>query len=481
LNNRSRRRFLSLVGVGTLGALAVACGGAPSPTPAKPADKPAAAPATTPAPAGAAPQPGTKQTELTYWASWTGLFEEMVKRIANAFMAKNPDIKVNHLVIPAAEMDAKILTGVAAANPPDVAMIWGAQRVYTLADQGALHAVEDALDKNELGKFKEWVYPPIWELGTYKGKTYAIAQWCQSYCMIWNAEMVDKAGLPKTGPATTTDLFEWAMKLSKKSANGDIDVLGYYDNWPQRQMSIFGGKFYDEASDKIVLDAPENLETVEYMVSYTKQLDPKKLADYQQALKGAAQGTLDPLLGGKQAMVIQGPWHLGVMQETKPDFKYGVAQLPVKQGRPRGWWTYGDIPSIIKNGKNIPASGRYVTFLTGFGGEEEYASLYLMPPKGGGRPHNPISRKLLDSPAWKPVMDQYPGYDQFMKTAFGDETKFILTPPKIPVAAFLDSRYRAQVDKALLGEITPKQALDAAQKESADEYAKYKQQNPPKK
>ena len=137
--------------------------------------------------------------------------------------------------------------------------------------------------------------------------------------------------------------------------------------------------------------------------------------------------------------------------------------------------------SIIKNGKNIPQSGRYVTFLTGFGGEEEYASLYLMPPKGGGRPHNPISRKLLDSSAWKPVMDQYPGYDQFMKTAFGDETKFILTPPKLPIAAFLDSRYRAQVEKAMLGEITPKQAIDAAQKEVSDEWAKYKQQNPPKK
>jgi multiple sugar transport system substrate-binding protein len=401
----------------------------------------------------------------------------MVKRIANAFMAKNPDIKINHLVIPAAEMDAKILTGVAAANPPDVAMLWGAQRVYTLADQGALHAVEDALDKNDLGKFKEWVYPPIWELGTYKGKTHAIPQWCQSYCIMWNAEMVDKAGLPKTGPATTTDLFEWAMKLTKKSASGDIDVLGYFDNWPQRQMSIFGGKFYDEAADKILLDAPENLETLEYIVSYAKEFNPKKLADYQQAMKGAAQGTLHPVLGGKQAMQIQGPWDLGVFKETNAAFKYGVSPLPIKPGRPRGWWTYGDIPSIIKNGKNIPQSGRYVTFLTGFGGEEEYASLYLMPPKGGGRPHNPISRKLIESPAWKAVLEEYPGYEHFMKTAFGDETKFILTPPKLPIAAFLDSRYRAQADKAILGEITPKQALEAAQKEVADEYAKYKQQN----
>lgn len=471
----SRRTFLTTLAAGAGGVLLAACGQTAAPTAAPPAPKPADKGAT-PA-AAAAPKAGTKQTEIIYWASWTGLFEEMVKRIANAFMAKNPDIRVNHLVIPAAEMDAKILTGVAAGNPPDVAMIWGAQRVYTLADQGALHPIEDALDKNDLNKFKEWVHPPIWELGAYKGKTYAIAQWCQSYCVIWNVDYAEKAGLDaKKGPTTTVEMFEWAKKLTKRDANGNIDVLGYFDGWPNRVMSMFGGKFFDEAGDKFVLDAPENLETFDYMVSYTKEYDPKKLADYRQALKGAAQGTLHPMLGGKEGFRIEGPWDLGVYKETKPDFKYGVAPLPIKPGRPRGWWTYGDIPSIMKNGKNIPQAARYTTFLTGFGGEEEYASLYLMPPKGGGRPHNPISKKLIQSPAWKPVLDEYPGYDQYMKTAFGDETKFVLTPPKNPIAAFMNTRLQAAADRAILGEQSSKDALAALQKEVTDEYAKYKSQ-----
>ena len=127
----SRRRLFALGGIGGGAALVAACG----PTPGAPAEP------------GTQPKAGTKApTEIVYWASWTGAFEEMVKRIANAFMAKNPDVKVNHLVIPSAEMDAKILTGVAAGNPPDVAMIWGAQRVYSLADQGALQPVEESLD-----------------------------------------------------------------------------------------------------------------------------------------------------------------------------------------------------------------------------------------------------------------------------------------------------------------------------------------------
>ena len=70
------------------------------------------------APRGSTQAAQRRKTTITYWASWTGAFEAMVKRIASAFMAKNPDVQVNHLVIPGAEMDAKILTGVAADDPP---------------------------------------------------------------------------------------------------------------------------------------------------------------------------------------------------------------------------------------------------------------------------------------------------------------------------------------------------------------------------
>ena len=224
------------------------------------------------------------------------------------------------------------------------------------------------------------------------------------------------------------------------------------------------------------LDNKQNLDTLNYIVRYTKEYDPKKLADYQQVTSGAAQGTLDPILAGRTAMILEGPWQLGVIKETKPDFRYGVAPVVTAPGRPRGWWTYGDIPCIIRNTKQTAAAARYVTFLTGFGGEEEYASLYLMPPKGGGRPHNPISRQLTESPAWRPVLAEYPGYEQYMATAFGSDTQFVLTPPKMPIAAFLFNRLEAQVSRATLGLTSPEQALAAAQKEVTDEYTRFKRQ-----
>jgi ABC-type glycerol-3-phosphate transport system substrate-binding protein len=145
----SRRRFFALAGPGLGGAALVgACGPAPGVS-------------TTPGAYEVANLNRTEKarTHIVYWASWTGAFEEMVKRIANAFMERNPDVQVTHLVIPASEMDAKIMTGVAAADPPDVAMIWGAQRAYSLADQGALRPLGDALPQSDLTRFKQWVHP----------------------------------------------------------------------------------------------------------------------------------------------------------------------------------------------------------------------------------------------------------------------------------------------------------------------------------
>ena len=113
-----------------------------------------------------------------------------------------------------------------------------------------------------------------------------------------------------TGARTTDELFDWATKLTSKRSDGTIDVLGYYSSWMQLNMSIFGAA-YDEQTDSVQLDNKQNLDTLNYIVRYTKAYDPKKLADYQQVTSGAAQGTLDPILAGRTAMILEGPRQLG--------------------------------------------------------------------------------------------------------------------------------------------------------------------------
>jgi ABC-type glycerol-3-phosphate transport system substrate-binding protein len=461
----SRREMLKWTALGSTAALVAAC--APGQTPQS----------------GAAPGAAVseEQTEIIYWASWTGLFEEMVIRIANSFMEQNPDIKVTHLVIPGAEMDAKIMTGVAAGNPPDVCMIWGAQRVYTLAELGALHALEDALSPDVLTEFQDWVHPPIWELGSYKGKTWAIPQWCQAYCNLWNKRLVADAGYDPDDadslPSTVDEMRVFTERVTQRRDDGSLEVIGFWDDWINRQMAIWGGQFYNPDTDTFLIDSEENVAALEWMTEMASWYGMESISGFFQQAAGAAQGTVDLFIGEKRAVYLEGPWQLGLIDETAPDdFEYTVTPVHrLNEGAGRGLWTYGDIPCIIQGTNHIDAAAQYVTFLCGFGGEEEYSRLYMPYPEGGGRPHCPISRQLIETPAWKRVLDAYPGYDRYMETFF--EADYTLVPAKVPISAFVNSRLGSAAEKARTGMETPRIALEVAQQEIVSEYDRWIAEN----
>jgi ABC-type glycerol-3-phosphate transport system substrate-binding protein len=468
----SRRQMLKLTAIGSTAALLAAC------APGEPAQRAGGSGQTGVAQTGAV-EVSAEATEIVYWASWTGLFEEMVKRIANGFMEKNPDIKVTHLVIPGAEMDAKILTSVAAGDPPDVCMIWGAQRVYTLAELGGLYALEDALDPNQLSEFKDWVHPPMWDLGTYKGKTWAIPQWNQAYCNIWNTRYLEEAGYDPTDldslPKTTDEMRAFSEKTTKFRDDGSLEEIGFRDDWINRQMAIWHGEFFNPDQEEFLINSEENVTALTWMADMEEFYGREAVAGFFEQQAGAAQGTMDLLLGGKLSVRLDGPWRLGVIGETAPDFDYVVTPVHTTGNLSRSLWTYGDIPCIIKQGKHINESARYVTFLCGFGGEEEYSSLYMPAPEGGGRPHCPISKKLTETAAWKRVLDAYPGYDQFMKTFF--EADYTLVPAKVPISSYVNTRIASAAEAARTGMLSPQLALDQAQDDIVKEYDRWLAEN----
>jgi multiple sugar transport system substrate-binding protein len=481
----SRRRVLQAGILGSAAAvLAAACGtqqstsGSQTQAPAANANAPAPSPTAAQMSAAAAAtatalpiqavqvNKSAGVVQLVYWNAWTGLFEDMVHRLVNSFNKSHDKIQVTPQVIPSADFDTKFLTAVTAGDPPDVAMLWNSTgRLYTMAEQGAVTPLEEVLD--DPNKFKEWVLPYIWELGTYKGKLYGIPQWMQTYALMWNPDLFKAAGLdPEKGPSTTDELFQMAQKLTKKKSNGDIEVIGFWDNWMNRWMPGFGGKLIDESGSKVTANDPNNVKVLEWIVSFAKAYGPKKLADYNQQFQGAAQGTLDPLMGGKAAIYINGPWELGTIKRTAPQgFTYKVGMLP--PGGPQPFtWTYGDIPVVPAGAKHKNESGAFVQYLTGFGGEDAYADLFI-----NGLPHCPISKKIVDDGKFDKVIQTYPGYKTFLDTVFG--AKAYLFPPKIPTAAYYDQRMRAHVDEAVLGTITPQEAMDKTNQEAQADLDKW--------
>lgn len=482
----SRRHALLLAASTAATALSAACAGAaPTPTtpPAKPAEapKPAAETAKSAEPAkptlapAAAPKAAGPRTEFEVWTGWTEKMSENITKILDNYNQSQEKYRAKHVV--ATEMQTKLLAAVAAGNPPGAAVIFnGNGTVYTLAEEDAILAL-DGMGKDKLEALREWIHPAIWDLGSYKGKVYALAMWTQSYGVYFNTKHLADTGLdPNKPPADFAELDQVGDKLTKRDASGNIMRMGLDLTWAQLLIGAFRGKLVDQDGQKITANAPENLAAIDWMVQRWKRHDPKKIQDFNQSLSGASErsATLDPFVAGKRSLYVTGPWHIGTIKEFAPtDFEWGVWPLPgPKTGVKAGVWTYGDVFVIPKGAKAPEASYDLVSTMTGATGDRDvYTNLFVVWPCV----NNPTTPKMLTYPAFKQkVVDACPSYSVFNDHLYNND--YHLFPPKIPTAAPYMSLLGAETEKARLGQKSAQEALDLvtqqAQKELDDWRAK---------
>ena len=462
LTRRSMLKRMSVLALGVAGGgFLAACGATPAPAVTEPQ--------ATEAVAAATPAAATGQVvEIVYWHGWSGRFADYLDRVALEFQKTNPDIHVTFVQIDWGELYPKLLTAVAAGNPPDTYIAGNETgQLYSLAANQVIIAMEDIADPNDLAKLKEAVFPPAWEIGTYEGKLWALPKWLQAYELYVNTDYLAEAGLSKDdAPKTMEDLDIIAEKLYKRDADGTIRRLGFDpQNWYFHWWGRFKGQYVDNNGEPTATHA-NNVNCITWMSSYSKKYDPTKVAGFNASVSGS--DAQEPFLTGMMAIWLDGPWRLGDIYEYKKDMPYVVWRLPIPPGvEGNGMSTGGDIPVIPKGAKNPQASYKWCRFLVGVDNPEVYSTLWTV----GLRPHMPISEKVARSEAFKKVYEMFPGYDVFVDDFYSGE---LFPPAKMPVAEFYSDRLNSNVEKARLLQVTPEEALETAQKEVSDELAKWK-------
>lgn len=249
------KRMVSLFVVALLvmGALAGCAPAAQEPT--------APAPAETGQPAAPASEPAPAASEVTLnWTSWA-LAEESLQPTYNAmaetFMEANKDVKIETSTQPYAQYLDQLLIAAAAGNTPDVAHIKKEWLPQFLA-LGAVKAIGTALPQEVLADYN----PSAVESISVDGEMKALPWFSNTYCLLYNKELIEKAGITEL-PKTWNELLEAAYKVSAlgKDENGNkIYGLAFPDSELEagEGYNVFpalwanGGDFQD-ASGKINL------------------------------------------------------------------------------------------------------------------------------------------------------------------------------------------------------------------------------------
>ncbi len=395
--------------------------------------------------------------ELTYWHGWTEQWAEMVQYVCDQFAAKQSRIVIKPEIVAWTEFETKLTASIAAGEPPDIATLFGSTAIPTFANEEAIVPLNGLAGYDDAA-VQAWMNPNVYDIGKYGDQVYGLSYWAGANALMWNKAVFTEGGAdPETPPALIADLDALTDQLTIRDGDGNISRMGFSSSDLWLWGTVFGGSFFDAASNTVTANDPNIVRALTWMRSYREKFDPQKVAEFEEGLSSERAQNLDPFIAGQYAMQVQGPWKLGDIRKFgDPTFEFGTAPLPRETAEsPNANWTWGDIQIIPEGSSDADAAAEFVMFTAGVGDPEGYAQRCTW----GGRPINvPVSLSVLEVPEFQKVVADYPGFDVFIESLLNSER--VGSPPVMPAAAFYNNRLTSTVEQVLLLQAEPEEALN---------------------
>jgi multiple sugar transport system substrate-binding protein len=313
-----------------------------------------------------------------------GGYEEwkLWQRMAKAFEAENPGIRMKLLYWPGANYEDKVKLVMAAGTAPDIL----SAQDEPLPAYSELNQFEDLtpyLERHRQEYAAENYFPTSLEAFRYKGVQRAIP-WNGGQLMVYyNRRLLREAGLPDPPPRnwTINQFTDYAKKLTRDyNGDGRIDQFGYEinGNWMYSLIPyvwIFGTDIIDPAMKRCTLNNPQGIAAMQWL----RDLRYRHHAAPQAAEFTGAGGAI--FMTGKLGMEINGPWRLPFMRETK-GVEWDIWHMPVGPGGER--WTRGtwDGLAMYRQSKVKDRAWRFMRFATGEAGQRLVAETgRAVPPR----------------------------------------------------------------------------------------------------
>jgi len=376
-----------------------------------------------------------------------------IRAIIDRFQKKHPAITVR--LLGGSGDDRKLLTQITGGNPPDI-IETAYRNVQVLARADVLRPLP------ELAPDRDAFYRPIWKLGLHNGKLYGYPWFGHTIQLVYNKRRFRQAGI-NTPPADWDELYATAKKLTQDT-DGDgkpdrfgLSLVGKQHGDITWLFTMFlhqaGGKLVEKRSGKwrVAINSPQGLKALQFYLKLIRETCPPGAGDKMggDVMKDFAAGTA--------AMEFQGPW--GVTEIWKLDesarFPVSAAEAPAGPAG-RAAELGANMPVIPKTCKHPEAAVKLVRYL----GSREAQALLMEGEKTrvGFVPFRVPVRTDLDD---LPVFNKHP---EFLPFVHG----FAWPSIEVPIPQWLrvrDEVYAAELNKAVLGLVTPARALENIERE----------------
>ena len=289
----------------------------------------------------AAPAHAQKPVELTmyYPVAVGGPVTKVIDQMAADFSKENPDIKVTPVYAGTyQESIVKTLTAFKSGKPPQLAVLLSTD-MFTLIDEDAIVPIDGIAKGAEDKQWLDGFFKSFMMNSRTGGKTWGVPFQRSTIVLYWNKALFKQAGLdPEKGPANWDQMVDYAKKLTKTDANGNVTQWGVkipssgFPYWLFQGLTTPNGALLmNEAGNETYFDKPEVVEALQYWVDLS--------AKHKVMPGGVIEWGTTPkdFLEQKAAMIWTTTGNLANIR-SNASFPFGVAMLPAKKqpGSPTG-------------------------------------------------------------------------------------------------------------------------------------------------
>ena len=273
------------------------------------------------------------QVEMSFYypVAVGGPITKLVDQLAADFEKENPGIKVKPIYSGSYQDSiAKAITAHKSGTTPSAAILLSTD-TFTLIDEDAIVPFDNA----DAAPF----FPAFNANSTIGGKVWGLPFQRSTIVLYWNKELFKEAGLdPEKPPATWKEMLEYAQKLTKRDASGNVTQYGVqipssgFPYWLFQGLTTPNGvELMNAAGTETYFDKPEVIEALQFWVDLGQKhkVMPTGVVEWGTTPKDFFEK--------KIAMMWTTTGNLTNVR-TNAKFDFGVAMLPAakRRGSPTG-------------------------------------------------------------------------------------------------------------------------------------------------
>jgi multiple sugar transport system substrate-binding protein len=388
---------------------------------------------------------------ITWQTMWSGVTLSLINQLVSQFNSTHPDIHVTESNIPSATGDEKLLSEIAAGDPPDVFTEWNSV-LGQWAATGAIQPMTHYLTGSYSG-LEKWMYPIALQGGVYKGALYAVPMSLNSWALYYNKSIMKAAGI-SSPPATLAQLYTDQAKEWKISG-GKLQQIGFdpgTDGGLETFSSFFGAVNCLNAAGEYDLASCKGAQAEANFLAQYDHYPYGAITAMQDAYGDVAGGDDDAFVAGKEGFELDGPWEgTQSIPATNPgmEHNFGVEAFPGIEPQPStfGEGNYNIIP---KGAAHPQAAFDFIAWLAGY---HNLATISKIDPEGGWMPASP---QIAAQPAYQAWIKTSPYLQIFVSQM---SSPYSVTPALTRTEAQYETAEGTATSDIAEGIKTPQQAL----------------------